>query len=526
MQAASAVDRRERREAAVRCAMVVRGIVMIVLASAAACGSKRERQAPPPVTAPADAAAAPASAPVRWGGVIVIPAQPSLAFELVWTAGPPPTATLAIPAQKLTATALTDVSDDGTTLRFTLALPGTAPSAHAVFAVKRGADGATGLGTLHQHGGELAVRLERLADGATVAAGPPRPQEPKPPFPYTEREARYTSADGTALAGTLTIPAGPGPHPAVVLITGTGAQDRDETIMGHKPFWVLADHLSRRGLAVLRVDDRGVGGSGGDTAATDLDGKVADALAGVAWLRTQPEIDPARVGLVGHSEGGTIAPMAASRADVTPPIAFVVLLAAPGMTGREISLRQIELLLQAQDATPEIIARALAGQRTLLEAQARTDDPAELRAAVAAQLDGMASLLTEADRVAITGAAREQTLTAGVAQLASPASRSFSRTDPVPYLAATRCPVLALGGSLDLQVPATENLRAIAAALGRGGNRDVETVELPGLNHLFQPALRGRVEEYGLIDVTFDPAALDRVSTWLAARAKLTAPPP
>lgn len=507
--------------------MHLRRITVIAAAVAVvACGGKREGRAAPPVAAVVDAGSDAATGPVRWGGVIVIPQQPALAFELVWTAGPPPTATLAIPAQQLAATALTDVSDDGATLRFTLALPGTAPSAHAVFVVKRGADGTTGLGTLHQHGGELPVRLERLADGATVAAGPPRPQEPKPPFPYASREARYTSADGTALAGTLTIPAGPGPHPAVVLITGTGAQDRDETIVRHKPFWVLADHLSRRGVAVLRVDDRGVGGSGGDTSATDLDGKVADALAGVAWLRTQPELDPTRIGLVGHSEGGVIAPMAASRADVTPPIAFVVLLAAPGMSGREISLRQIEEILKAQGATPEVMKRALAGQRALLAAQARTADHAELRKAVAAQLDGMAGLLSDADRVAVTGAAREQALTAGVAQLASPASRSFSRTDPAPYLAEVRCPVLALGGSLDLQVPAAENLALIAAALQRGGNRDVEVVELPTLNHLFQPAYRGLVEEYGVIEATFDVAALDRVSSWLAVRAKLAAAPP
>ncbi|MBL8623087.1 MAG: alpha/beta fold hydrolase [Myxococcales bacterium] len=451
----------------------------------------------------------------RWGGAIEIAGQVPLEFELMWMPGP--AATMAIPQQGLAATALVDVTATGNAMTFTLQPPGAAPAAYARFAVERAADGTTARGTLKQNGAELPVRMRRLADGEVVGAAPVRPQEPKPPLPYDAREASYASKDGTRLAGTLTVPRGGGPHPAVVLITGTGAQDRDESLAGHKPFLVLADHLTRHGVAVLRVDDRGVGGSGGDTAATDLDGKVEDALAGVAWLRQQPDIDGARVGLVGHSEGGVIAPMAASRPDAR--IAFIVLLAGPGVTGAQVSLRQLEQIMRVGGSDEATIKAAVDGQRVLLAAQARTADPVELRKAIEARIDQLAQLASPVERAQFTGDARTAMITNGLAGLASPASRSFSLTDPAPYLAKVRCPVLALGGSLDLQVAADENLAAIQAALARGGNPDVTVATLPGLNHLFQPARRGLIDEYAQIETTFDPAALERVSTWLTARA-------
>ena len=480
-------------------------VCLVTVIALGACGDRRK--ATPPPTAE------------RWGGAIVIPNEPPLEFELRWTPSTPPRGTMAIPAQRLAATALTDVGATATTMTFTLEPAGAALAGFARFTVERSDDSQTARGTLAQHGATFPVRMRRITEDEVVADGPVRPQLPKPPFPYDARDAAYQSQDGTALAGTLTVPRGAGPHPAVVLITGTGAQDRDESLMGHRPFFVLADHLTRRGIAVLRVDDRGVGGSGGDTAATDLEGKTDDALAGIAWLARQPEIDPARLGLIGHSEGGVIAPMAATRAGVTPPIAFVVLLAAPGVDGAEISLRQIELIMQVQGVAPDVVASRVASQRRLLDAQIATADPAVLRVAVAAHIDELAKMAPPAERAQLIGAARDAMIETSVATLTSPASRAFTMTDPAPILARLRCPVLALGGVLDLQVPAEANLAAIRAALERGGNRDVTTAALPGLNHLFQPAQRGLMEEYSLIETTFDPDALDRISDWLRARA-------
>ena len=218
------------------------------------------------------------------------------------------------------------------------------------------------------------------------------------------RDASYQSKDGTALAGTFTVRRGGGKHPAAVMVTGTGTQDRDESLFGHKPFLVIADHLTRAGIAVLRVDDRGIGGSGGDTAATTLDDKTDDTLAGVAWLAAQPDVDPVRIGVIGHSEGGLIAPMVASRSST--PIAFIVLLAGPGLTGIEILLTQLEAQALAQGASPAQIAARLAGQRTLVEAAAAGADEAALRTAVIAHVDEMVALSTPAQRAAFTDAAR------------------------------------------------------------------------------------------------------------------------
>lgn len=491
----------------------VRRLGWVIGAAVAACKSRPTppaRHGDAAVAAAVDTAAVAVDAATaeRWGGAILVPSQPPLEFELVWDTG---RATMAIPAQHLAATPLVDVASDGAVMTFTLVPAGAAPPDHARFRVERAADGQTARGTLAQHGGEYRVRMKRLGADEHVGAGPTRPQTPIPPFPYDLREAQYASADGTRLAGTLTVPRGGGRYPAVLLISGTGAQDRDETIAGHQPFWVLADHLTRAGIAVLRVDDRGVGGSGGDTAATDLDGKVADVAAGLAWLRQQPDLDGARLGLIGHSEGGLIAPMAASQPALR--VGFVIALAGPGLPGRDVSLHQLAAQLRARGAAPALIDTAVAGQRALLDAQATSADPAVLTPVVEAHLAAMAAALPEAERAAVSGDARARLVADGVAGLASAASRSFSRTDPAPYWRQVTCPALALNGALDLQVLPDENLAAIAAA-----NPAVTTRVLPGLNHLFQPARRGLPDEYPLIETTIDPAALDAIGAWLTTQ--------
>ncbi|MCA9678319.1 MAG: alpha/beta fold hydrolase, partial [Myxococcales bacterium] len=466
----------------------------------------------------AGATVADGDAPERWGGRIQVPPEVPLEFELRLRCGPPPSAVLAIPAQQLAPTPVVDVTCTAEEIKFVLALPGMSDEAKARFELERAADG-TAHGVLHQLGRDLRVDMRRLADGEEIGAAPARPQNPKPPFPYVDRAASYASADGTTLAGTLSVPPGGGRHPAVVLITGTGTQDRDETLFGHKPFWVLADHLARAGVAVLRVDDRGAGGSGGDTGSVGLGPKVEDVVAGMAWLATQPDIDPARIGLVGHSEGGVIAPMVAARAAPgAPPVAFMVLWGAPGVPGTEIAAHQVELLGTAAGMAGPALAARVASTRRLNQLAVDGADEPTLRAALNEELDRLAALSGET----LDDASRAREIAASLPPLLAEASRSFLATDPAPYLREVRCPVLALWGSLDLQVDPDQNQGPLRAALA--DDADVTTEVLPGLNHLLQPAQRGTIDEYATIETTMAPAALDRITGWVRAHAGVAAP--
>ena len=286
-----------------------------------------------------------AGEPQRWKGEIELPGV-KLEFVALLTPAQgdaPAAGTLDIPMQGLKDGPLSEVVVSHERIAFVLALPQMPPQAHARFSAALAPDGQSAKGELRQSGGVFPVSMTRIAPDAAV--GPSRPQEPKPPFPYTQRDVTYVNAqDGTTLAGTLTIPPGDGPHPVAVLITGSGPQDRDETILGHKPFWVLADHLSRRGIAVLRSDDRGVGGRAAAPQSTAHD-FAADVLAAVAFLHTQPEIDARNIGVIGHSEGGIVGPIAASR---SADIAFVVILAGTGINGRDILTLQSAAIMRAR----------------------------------------------------------------------------------------------------------------------------------------------------------------------------------
>ncbi len=315
----------------------------------------------------------------------------------------------------------------------------------------------------------------------------PVPQTPEPPFPYEVEEVAYdNAADGVHLEGTLTIPPGAGPHPAALLITGSGPQDRDESIMGHKPFAVLADHLTRSGIAVLRVDDRGVGGSTGSVAESTGAELTRDAEAGVAFLRAHAHIDAKRVGVVGHSEGGSIGPRVAA---TDGKVAFVVMMAGPGVPGHEI------VRLQAVE-----IARASGAQEAQLEL-VRTQQNATIDAIMDAS-----SLEDARDAAA---AANPQG-----AAMVTPWFWDFLRYDPAPALRKVRCPVLVLNGALDRQVLPDQNLPAVKAALAR--NRRAKIMRLPDLNHLFQHAQTGAPSEYAQIEETIDPEVLELISTWIS----------
>jgi len=342
-----------------------------------------------------------------------------------------------------------------------------------------------------------------------------RPQEPKPPFPYTAQEVRYANGDssGVKLAGTLTIPPGPGPFPAVLLITGSGPQDRDESSFGHQPFRVIADHLSRRGIAVLRVDDRGTGGSTGNVDGATTADFARDVLAGVRFLKSQPKIDGDRIGLLGHSEGGVVAPLAASQ---SPDVAFVILLGGTGVPGSEIVQMQSRLIARANGANDIAIHRNQEALRRTFEVLRTEPDAAAREANLRALAKDLLVTMSD-DQIRTLG---------GVGPAAEAVAkgmntrwfRYFIDYDPRPALRKVKIPVLALNGDRDLQVTPDPNLPEIEKALKQGGNRDVTVRLLPGLNHLFQPAQTGSPAEYGVIETTMDPAVLDLVTRWIQER--------
>lgn len=345
---------------------------------------------------------------------------------------------------------------------------------------------------------------------ASAPIAPVRPQEPKPPFPYSSRDVTVESVPGVRLAGTILVPPGAGPFPAVVFVTGSGPQNRNEELLGHKPFLVIADYLARHGIASLRYDDRGTAQSTGNFAASTSADFADDAQAAVAFLRKQPGIAPAHVGIIGHSEGGLIAPMVAAR---DKDVAFIVLVAGPGLPGDSILLLQGELIAKANNTPQAMIDTNLAVNDRLFAAVKGARDSADAAARVNAIADRMIASLPDAQQ----SQARTQLQTVK-AQVLAPWMQYFLKYDPRTALRQVRVPVLALDGSLDLQVPPKQDLAAIDTALKRAGNRDYEVKELPGLNHLFQPAKTGSPNEYATIDETFSPTALQIIADWINAR--------
>lgn len=370
------------------------------------------------------------------------------------------------------------------------------------------------VGTLSEDGKQLQGewRQSGLKFPLTLTAGAPpapkRPQEPKPPFPYRTEEVKVPHPKARIeLAGTLTLPEGKPPFPAIVFFTGSGGQNRDQEVFGHKPFLVIADYLTRRGYATLRMDDRGVGGSQGDLrTATTLD-FAEDALAGVAYLKTRREIDRRRVGILGHSEGALVATIAGATAP--REVAFLILLAGTGVTGEQILYRQAELIARKSGASDALIQRNRKLQERVFEILKREGDDEKAKQQI------LEALLQQVAGGTAVSEAQKATLESQAESYVSPWFRTFIVLNPVPYLRKVRCPVLALNGELDLQVDPDQNLPVIEKALREGGNRRVTVRKLPGLNHLFQKAKTGLITEYSQIEETFNPEALQIIADWL-----------
>lgn len=348
-----------------------------------------------------------------------------------------------------------------------------------------------------------------------------RPQHPTGDVPYAQEEVAFghdPSEDLAAsfrvgggapvtLSGTLTIPAGDGPHPAAVMITGSGPQDRDESLLGHKPFLVIADHLSRRGVAVLRFDDRGTAASTGDFAMATSADFAEDARAALRYLRTRDDIDHARVGLIGHSEGGAVAPMVAAGPDADM-VHFAVLIAPPSVKLREVLARQSELIGLAEGGDAEAVARNVEiSQRAIDAVVASPDDAAARKAAlkkIAAEY--RAKFPEEAP----------ETIDSALARIDTPWMRWLLDYDPAPSLQKTECEVLAMFGGKDLQVDPAQNRPPLEAALA-DRTKPAKVVTVRGVNHLFQHTETGRPSEYGELEETFAPEALQLMQEWIAA---------
>jgi len=401
------------------------------------------------------------------------------------------TGTMDSPDQGATGIPIGRVLVDADTLRLAV------PSIAGQYAGVLGDSAETLTGQWVQGGQRLPLRLERTEEAPRVR----RPQEPAMPLPYVSESVTFRNEEaGVTLQGTLTRPETDRPVPGVVLVAGSGPSDRNATIMGHKPFLVLADALTRRGLAVLRFDERGVGQSGGTQAGATTADLAGDVAAAVDALAQRADVKSRQIGIIGHSEGGVIAPMVATR---SKQVAFLVLLAAPGLPGDAILADQLDRRTRRQGATRRIRALQSGTQQRIFEVLKQDADSTE----IAGQLEKI--------MVQARGISGKQQIEREVRRLMNPWLRFFIAHDPRTVLREVDVPVLALAGSKDQQVAPDTNQAAIAQALNASSTPDVTVRTLDGLNHLFQTAETGAPSEYGRIEETFDPTAMEIIADWI-----------
>lgn len=348
---------------------------------------------------------------------------------------------------------------------------------------------------------------------------PPRPQEPSKPYPYYTEDITFENSQaGITLAGTLALPSTQGNFPAVILISGSGPQNRDEEIAGHRPFLIIADHLTKHGLAVLRFDDRGVGQSTGDFKAATIADFASDVGSAIKYVKARKEINHNKIGLIGHSEGGMVAPLVASESE---DVRFIVMLACPGIDLVKLILRQQELIAKANgvsesDINDYILPVHKKAYHMITTCSDSTALKADLRNLIEESYDKIKEAYDKSSTSFVQGnIPKEKVISLLVDMWSSEYYRNFLRYDPAPILEKVACPVLALNGEKDLQVTPEENLAGISEALKRGGNTNVTVVALPNLNHLFQNCKTGSPEEYDEIEETFSPIALKEISDWI-----------
>ncbi len=339
---------------------------------------------------------------------------------------------------------------------------------------------------------------------------------PQEDLPYLAENIYFRNED-VMLGGTITLPEAEGTFPAIVLISGSGKQDRDESLLPIaeiKPFRLIADHLTRAGYIVLRYDDRGFGESTGELDST-LQENASDAASAIAYLKTRPEVNPDQIGVLGHSEGGTIAALLGA---TNPDVAFIISMAGTAVDGKDVLYIQNERLLAAEGATPEQVAAQLAFLDAFFPAL-ESNDSAAIRKAIEDQIRNQAALLTEEELAAFGDIEIHITIQveATAQQYDNRWFRSFVEYDPSLDWAQVTQPVLAIFGDLDVQVDAEQNATALEAALQSAENPHYEIIRLPDANHLFQSAVSGGLSEYSTLEQTFTPEFLPTITAWLDA---------
>jgi pimeloyl-ACP methyl ester carboxylesterase len=379
------------------------------------------------------------------------------------------------------------------------------------------------IGSWFQGPGSLPLTVTKTSETASVKERK-RPQTPKPPYPYHSMDVVYQNADQSIQYGaTLTYPnaavnkdpASSDKYAAVILITGSGQQDRDETLFDHKPFAVIADYLTKKGFAVLRVDDRGMGKSTGNfDQSTTLD-FVKDVEASVDFLEKQPQIDKGKIGLIGHSEGGMIAPIVA---DERKEIQFIVLLAGPGIPIMDLMQQQIEAVSLSEGNSPaEAKANGFLLHCVWEEAKKNEDLNSTIKN-IRIKLDAWSKTQDSATLAKIRGqdtTSINNQITQAITALSGKWFNYFIYFDPQPYLKQLHCKVLALAGSKDVQVVAGSNLSGIRSSLKKSKSPAYDVIEIPGLNHLFQTCVKGSPSEYNDLEESFSPKALEIMGDWL-----------
>jgi len=416
---------------------------------------------------------------------------------------------ITIPFQQVRGLALSEVSVASRQVRLVSPAP-----ADAVFEGRMTPDGRIVRGTMTQGDQEFEFTLERFVE-LNEEGEPERPQTPSGDGPYTTRSVTVeVDSWDIALSGTLTIPEGDGPHPCAVLLSGAGPQDRDQSMFGHKPFAVLADALARAGIATLRCDDRGVGSSTGSLIASTNMALADDALAMISHLESMPEIDSGSIGIVGHSEGGVVGAIAAGK---SPDVAFLVLMGSAGAPGHEMVTEQSQRILGAigmpQGQIQEAVIATQAAHRIVMNRAPNEDVEWELRARVA---EAFLAMYPPEQRGQVPDVGEQ--VAAQVQQLQTPWFRHYLSYNPAQAYLQVKCPTLAIGGSMDLQVDPATNLALIEQALKSGGNEDVTVETFEGVNHMFQPANTGLPAEYGVIETTIDPQAMEAIAGWIVAQ--------
>ena len=428
----------------------------------------------------------------QWNGILTIQGQELPLIFKIEKNGNDYKSTLDIPAQGAKGIAVTSTTFVSSKLTLKIATIG------AEFVGDLNAEEKI-VGNLNQSGATFPLILSK---GAITS--PKRPQEPKPPFSYYSEDVKFLNPKANIkLAGTLTLPKKEGKYPVIVMITGSGAENRDEEIFGHKPFLVIADHLAKNGIGVLRFDDRGFAQSEGNFATATSEDFATDVESAVAYLKTRKDVNLKKIGLMGHSEGGIIAPMVAARSN---DVAFIVLLAGPGISGYELLPLQGELINRASGMSEADALAAKKMSQGAFDIVKNSTDSKTLEADLTAYFKKIGMPEKEAKNNA--------------RQTAAPWTQFFIKYDPTTALKKVKVPVLAVNGEKDLQVPADIDLKVIKETLEKSGNKKVTTIKFPNLNHLFQECQTGLVSEYGKIEQTFSPSALKEITDWIIKQTK------